>query len=193
MQVYPAVYFTWFSLVTDFQSAFYASALYWATALGVPTWYQIYQNWLPCHIQQLQEEQQHLAEVLELIGMYQHVQGLQCLLPPAPKIPKQIMELPNEVPDLERHEVPAMFLNPPEQPPHYLLLAIPDQDDEADLDLVLWYTEQEEPIALPPPVHMPTPEPEMVQEVYDALATAEAVAAEINLADLNAAEFELLF
>ncbi|KAI5996037.1 hypothetical protein F5J12DRAFT_896377 [Pisolithus orientalis] len=80
-----------------------------------------------------------------------------------------------------------------EQPPHYLPHAIPDQDDDVDLDPVLPYMEQEEPIALPSTMWMPTPKPEMVQEVYDALATAEAVATEIELANINTAEFELLF
>ncbi|KAI5981693.1 hypothetical protein F5J12DRAFT_900667 [Pisolithus orientalis] len=166
---YQAVYFMWFSIITNFHSAFIASALYWAMALGVLTWYQ----------------------VLDLIGMYQHVQNLCQLLPL--EIPKQIVELPDGIPELPRHEVPVIFLNLPEQPPHYLPHAIPDQDDDVDLDPVLPYMEQEEPIALPSTMWMPTPKPEMVQEVYDALATAEAVATEIELANINTAEFELLF
>ncbi|KAI6155456.1 hypothetical protein BKA82DRAFT_17722 [Pisolithus tinctorius] len=123
--------------------------------------------------------------------MYNCINNLCQLLPL--EIPEQIVELPNDVPELPRHEVPEMLLNPLKQPPHYLLHAILDQDGEADLDPVLPYTEQEEPIALPSPVQMPTPKPEMVQEVPDALTTAEAVAAEIELTDINAAEFKLLF
>ncbi|KAI6148417.1 hypothetical protein BKA82DRAFT_4354208 [Pisolithus tinctorius] len=197
--LYQAVYFTWFSILTDFQSAFIASTMFWATALGVPTWYQIYQNWLPQNIQRLREEQQRLAEVLELIGMYNHLQNLYCLLPPVdppvhPEIPEQIVELPDEVPELPRHEVPVMFVDPPKQPPHYLHHMIPDLDEDADLDPIPpYHAEQEVPITPLRPVRMPTPEIEEIQAVYDALATAEAEAAEIKLANINAAEFELLF
>ncbi|KAI6138185.1 hypothetical protein BKA82DRAFT_24021 [Pisolithus tinctorius] len=195
--LYQAIYFTWFGILTDFQSAFVASVLFWATALGVPTWYQIYQNWIPIRIRQLQHNQQQLAEVMELIGAYNRIQNLRRLLPEEPEIPEQIVELPDEVPNLPRHEVPRMFMEPPPDPPHYLHHFIPDLDAEADLDPVPpYHAEEEVPLTPPRPVRMPTPDIEEVQAMYDAqeaLAAAEAVAAEIQLDDLNVEEFDLLF
>ncbi|KAI6143773.1 hypothetical protein BKA82DRAFT_31579 [Pisolithus tinctorius] len=104
------------------------------------------------------------------------------------------MELPDEVPDLPRHKVPWMFLEPPTEPLHYLHHHIPDLDEEADLDPVPpYHAEEEVPVTPLHPMQMPTPEIEEVQAVYDTLTAAEAVVTEIELANINAEEFDLLF